>query len=163
MSRFPGLRKFALLVFSAVTVSPVFAQLATVSVNVTSLGKTIPTDFSGIGLEVDDAATASLGPASNPNLVYYQLIKNLGHGVIRIGGASTDYSCWNPSGAPNASACQFTITQDELNGYMKASATLGWPILLGVNLQQNGPAWAVQYGVAAVQANAAFPGSQLLG
>jgi hypothetical protein len=101
-------------------------NVATVSVNVSSLGKVIPTAFDGFSIEVDDSANKYLGVASSPNLVFYQLLQNLGKATIRIGGSSEDYSCWNPSQAPQPAGCTFTITQDGLNGFMKASANTGW-------------------------------------
>src|SRR5215470_18315900 len=138
-------------------------NLATVSVNVSSLGKVIPTDFDGFSIEVDDSANKYLGVASSPNLVFYQLLNNLGKATIRIGGSSEDYSCWNPSQAPQPAGCTFTITQDGLNGFMKASADTGWGLIVGVNLAENSGTWALQYGIAAANAAAAFPGSKLLG
>src|SRR5215472_2268623 len=138
-------------------------NVASVSVNVTSLGKVIPTDFDGFSIEVDDSANKYLGVASSPNLVFYQLLKNLGQATIRIGGSSEDYSCWNPSQPPQPAGCKFTITQDGLNGFMKASADTGWGLILGMNLAENSGTWALQYGIAAVDAAAAFPGSKLLG
>jgi len=75
-------------------------NVATVSVNVSLLGRVIPTDFAGFSIEVDDSANKYLGVASSPNLVFYQLLKNLGKATIRIGESSQDYSCWNPSQAP---------------------------------------------------------------
>jgi len=138
-------------------------NVATVSVNVSSAGKVIPSDFNGFSIEVDDAANKYLGVASSPNLVFYQLLKNLGKATIRIGGNSEDYSCWNPSQAPRPAGCKFTITQDALNGFMKASAATAWGVILGVNLAENSGTWALQYGVAAVNAADAFSGSKLLG
>lgn len=138
-------------------------NVANVSVNVSSLGKVIPTDFDGFSIEVDDSANKYMGVASSPNLVFYQLLKNLGKSTIRVGGSSQDYSCWNPSQAPQPAGCTFTITQDGLNGFMKASADTGWGLIVGVNLAENSGTWALQYGVAAVNASAAFPGSKLLG
>lgn len=138
-------------------------NVATVSVNLSSLGKVIPTDFDGFSIEVDDSTNKYLGVASSPNLVFHQLLGNLGKSTIRIGGSSEDYSCWNPSQAPQPAGCTFTITQDGLNGFMKASAATGWGLILGVNLAENSRTWALQYGLAAVNAAAAYPGSKLIG
>src|SRR5215471_4479006 len=87
---------------------PCCQNLATASVDVTSLGRVIPTDFDGFSIEVDDSANKYLGVASSPNLVFHQLLKNLGKATIRIGGSSEDYSCWNPSQAPQPAGCKFT-------------------------------------------------------
>src|SRR5215469_15763336 len=58
-------------------------NVATVSVNVSSPGKVIPTDFDGFSIEVDDSANKYLGVASSPNLLFYQLLQNLGKATIR--------------------------------------------------------------------------------
>jgi hypothetical protein len=162
MRRVRWIALFGTVVIAGIGVSNA-QNVATVSVNVSSLGKVIPTDFDGFSIEVDDSANKYLGVASSPNLVFYQLLENLGKSTIRIGGSSEDYSCWNPSQAPQPAGCTFTITQDGLNGFMKASATTGWGLILGVNLAENSGTWALQYGNAAVNAAAAFPGSKLLG
>ncbi|MGH9433921.1 MAG: hypothetical protein ACRD3T_20525 [Terriglobia bacterium] len=66
--------------------------LAAVSFNVGSPGQLIPNDFDGFSIEVDDSANKYLGVAGSPNVVFYQLLENLGKSVIRIGGDRTDYS-----------------------------------------------------------------------
>jgi len=154
-----------MLVFVFLTQSPAaqVPMLATVRVDVDHLGKTVPSDFDGFSIEVDDAATMYLGPAGAPNLVFYQLLKNLGGGTIRIGGNSVDYSCWDPSRAPHPSRCHFTITEPELEGFFHASAATGWGLIVGVNLAQNGAAWALEYGKAVVRASESITGSHLLG
>jgi hypothetical protein len=137
--------------------------LATVHVDVDHSGKTVPSDFDGFSIEVDDAARMYLGRAGAPNLVFYQLLKNLGVGTIRIGGDSVDYSCWDPSSAPHPSRCRFTITEPDIQGFFHASAATGWGLIVGVNLAQNGRTWALEYGKAVVRASESVPGSNLIG
>lgn len=136
--------------------------LAAVSVNNDSLGRAIPSDFDGFSIEVDDAANKYLGLGSSPNRVFYQLLKNLGRSTIRIGGDSSDYSCWKPNEAPHPSGCQFTITQDVLNGSFKASSQTGWGLIIGVNLAQNDPSWALQYGIQSSNTAQSVSASKLL-
>jgi hypothetical protein len=137
-------------------------QLATVYVNVESPGTVIPKDFGGLSIEVEDAARKYLGPASSPNLVFYQLLKNLGQGTIRIGGDSGDYSCWDVNSAPQPKDCHFTVTPDAMNGYLKASADTGWAIIFNINLAQNSARWALPYGRAVAKAMAVHPGSRVV-
>ncbi|MGD0774305.1 MAG: hypothetical protein ABSC05_15935 [Candidatus Solibacter sp.] len=85
--------------------------IATVSVTVGQLGKRIPRDFDGFSIGIGSAQTY-LGPASSPNLVFYQLLKNLGTGTIRLGSNSQDESCWDPEHAPRPQGCAHTITLD---------------------------------------------------
>jgi hypothetical protein len=159
-----SLSVFLLAVSIGATPGPSSARsLATVSVNVKSLGRVIPNDFDGFSIEVDGAAERYLGLARSPNRVFYQMLKNLGKGTIRIGGDSADSSCWNPAEAPHPADCKFTITQDAVNGYFKASAATGWGLIVDVNLAQNSAAWALQYGIAVAKAHTTYPGSKLTG
>jgi len=139
------------------------AAIATVQVAVASPGPTIPPDFAGMSIEVDDATQKYLGVDGAPNTVYEQFLRNLGSSVIRIGGNSTDYSCWNPNSAPYPQGCLFTITQGALTGYLRASADTHWSVTLGVNLAQNSASWTLPYGVAAANTAASVPGSSLIG
>ena len=139
------------------------ATLATVHVDVDHSGKAVPSDFDGFSIEVDDAARMYLGPAGAPNVVFYDLLKNLGVGTIRIGGDSVDYSCWEPSSAPHPSRCHFTITEPDIQGFFHASAATGWGLIVGVNLAQNGATWALEYGKAVVRVSESVPGSHLMG
>jgi len=120
----------------------------------------IPKDFGGLSIEVEDAARKYLGPASSPNLVFYQLLKNLGQGTICIGGDSGDYSCWDVNSAPQPKDCHFTVTPDAMNGYLKASADTGWAIIFNINLAHNSARWALPYGRAVAKAMAVHPGSR---
>ena len=137
--------------------------IATVSVSLAAHGPTIPSDFDGMSMEVDSAATQYLVAKPFPNLVFEQLLRNLGSATIRVGGNSTDNSCWNPSAAPYRQGCFFQIGPAMLNGFAQASARTGWSEIVGVNLAQNSATWAAPYGRAVAQAFAATPGSKLIG
>ena len=137
--------------------------LVTVNVDVGSRGRTIPADFDGFSIEVTDAAEKYLGVAGSPNTVFEQLLRNLGKAVIRIGGNSTDFSCWHPGSAPYPQGCAFTLTPRVLDGYMQASARTGWSLIAGVNLAQNSATWASAYGSALAAAASRTPGSSLIG
>ena len=53
-------------------------NVATVSVNVSSLGKVIPTDFDGFSIEVDDSTNKYLGVASHRfQFAFHQLATTL--------------------------------------------------------------------------------------
>jgi hypothetical protein len=139
------------------------APLATISLATEPLGRLIPPDFDGFSVEVDDAAKKYLGPAGSPNSVFLQLIRNLGQGTIRIGGDSSDYSCYDPNGTPHPGACRFNITTTDIQGFLNASAATGWGLILGINLEQNDPSWARVYGEEAVRLARKTPGARLLG
>jgi hypothetical protein len=137
--------------------------LARVSVTVEPMGRVIPKDFTGFSIEQYDGAKRYLGVPSSPNLVFYQLLKNLGTGTIRLGGNSSDECCWEPSKAPQPRGCHYTITPAAVEGFAKASAETSWGIIVGVNLAQNSASWALPYGVAVARAFRRVPGGKLLG
>lgn len=139
------------------------APTAKFKIAVNRPGRTIPRGFAGFSIEVDAAARLYLGPAGVPNRVFYQLMKNLGPATLRIGGNSTDDSCWQPSRAPHPQGCHFTIQPADVRGFADASAATGWGIIAGVNLAQNDPAWAAHYAAAVARAFAQTPGAHLLG
>ena len=169
--------KFILLsavVLTAVS-APSFAQnIATVAVDVHSLGKVIPGDFDGFSIQLSPSVENTyrggasspiyvLGGASNPNRVFYQLMKNLGGGTLRSVDGYVSEVCWNSSEAPHPDACPFAMTDDFVNGYTKASAETGWGVLVAINLAQNSAPWAIQFGARFAKAARATPGSKLLG
>ncbi len=137
--------------------------LARVVVDVEPLGRVIPKDFTGFSIEQYDSAKRYLGVPAAPNHVFYQLLKNLDKGTLRLGGNSSDQCCWEPGKAPVPRGCKYTITPAAVEGFAKASAATGWGIIVGINLAQNSAEWALPYGVAVVRAFAKEPGSELLG
>ncbi|MBV8433048.1 MAG: hypothetical protein JO029_02075, partial [Candidatus Eremiobacteraeota bacterium] len=137
--------------------------IATIAVDLSSQQRTIPNDFDGFSIEVNDAAEKYLGTPQAPNLVFEQLLRNLGPSTIRIGGDSSDFSCWNPRKAPYPAGCLFAITPDTVRGFVQASARTGWGITAGINLAQNDATWTLPYGVALARAAASTPGSRLVG
>lgn len=173
------MRLLKLIFFSAILLALMGASsaaqnLATVTVDLDSLGKVIPGDFDGLSTQFSpsventyrgDASSPIyvLGGARNPNRVFYQLMKNLGGGTLRSVDGYVSEVCWNPSEAPHPDACPFAMTDDFINGYVKASAETGWGILVAINLAQNSAPWALQFGARFAQAAKANPGSKLLG
>jgi hypothetical protein len=90
-------------------------------------------------------------------------MKNLGGGTLRSVDGYTSETCWNPSEAPYPDACPFAMTDDFVDGYVKASAETGWGVLVAINLAQNSAPWALQFGVKFANAARATPGSKLVG
>ncbi|MGH9534038.1 MAG: hypothetical protein ACRD2E_04180 [Terriglobales bacterium] len=134
-----------------------------VRVQTARVGRRIPRNFAGFSIEVDAAARDYFGPADAPNRVFFQLMRDLGGGTVRIGGNSTDDSCWRPQAAPRPQGCHFTITRADVRGFARASAATGWGLFVGVNLAQNDPHWAATYGRAVARAMRARPKATLLG
>jgi|SRR5690242_6569603 len=134
--------------------------LATVEVQTDKLGPEVPKDFVGISLEVSTAgqgigafspdgksqarvAQYALGTPEAPNTVFFRFLRNLGPGILRLGGNSQDNTCWNPQAAPHRDWCKGELTSGDLRLFSKAAADSGWRLIVGINLKQNSPAWAL--------------------
>jgi len=163
-----SLASFAALSLIAITfASPsALAQepVATVSVETQPLGILIPKDFVGISLEVSTAGqgigafapggetTASappvaeyaLGTPEKPNEAFFQFMRNLGPGVLRMGGNSQDNTCWDPAAAPHPDWCKAEISKADFALYSRAAKESGWRLIVGINLKQNSSEWALE-------------------
>lgn len=134
--------------------------LASVEVQPDKLGPQVPKDFVGISLEVSTAgqgigafspdgkstarvAQYALGTPEAPNAVFFRFLRNLGPGILRLGGNSQDNTCWNPQAAPHRDWCKGELTAGDLRLFSEAAAASGWRLIVGVNLKQNSPAWAL--------------------
>jgi len=131
------------------------APLATVSVQTEQLGARIPEDFVGFSLEVSTAgqgigafggstsesrarvAEYALGTPEAPNKGFFQFMRNLGPGILRLGGNSQDNTCWNATAAPHPDWCKGELRIGDFRQYSEAARASGWRIILGLNLKQN--------------------------
>lgn len=148
---------------SVVFVRATDSELAMVSVETETLGRQIPADFVGFSLEVSTAgqglpngpkgatsSTAETGPSEYalgspgaPNKVFFRLMHNLGHGVLRLGGNSQDNTCWDPSAAPHPDWCEGKLTSADFRLYSDAAKATDWRLIVGLNLKQNSSRWAL--------------------
>jgi len=140
-------------------------RLATVSVATTRPGEEIPRDFIGFSLEVSTAgqgigafaggnAPGAAGPAEQtiyalghpgaPNEGFFRLMRALGAGILRLGGNSQDNSCWDRARAPHPDACEDELNAGDLRLFSDAARASGWRLILGLNLKQNSPSWALR-------------------
>jgi hypothetical protein len=107
----------------------------TVALDQTLPGYSISPRFEGLSFE-----TAVL--CRNPeylnvnNKVYIQLIKNLGPGLLRIGGDTSDEIDWTGAGPIN-DASKHSLSQAGIDRLAAFSNKTGWPVLLGLNLGSN--------------------------
>jgi hypothetical protein len=92
----------------------------------------IPPDYMGLGYEISSVAVPGLLAAKNAP--YVQLVKNLGrHGVIRIGGNTSDYASYSANGTAISSPKGSVVTEAnlvELRGFLDA---VGWNLIWGLN------------------------------
>ena len=96
----------------------------------------IPPDFMGLGYEISSVARPGL--LSQQNAACVQLVRTLGsHGMIRIGGNTSDYSAYAPSAQPISSpeTGPGSVVNDavlrDLGTFLKAT---GWKLIWGLNL-----------------------------
>ena len=133
------------------------AQAIRIGVNTGQPLGRIAQDFMGLGYEISSVATPGL--LSAKNRTYVQLVKTLGtHGVIRIGGNTSDYASFSQHGkavaAPKGTVLNVESLQ-ELGSFLDAT---GWRLIWGLNLGGN----SEQNVVAEAQAVAAAAKEKLL-
>ena len=93
----------------------------------------IPGDFTGLGYEISSVATPGL--LSAKNRTYVQLVRTLGaHGVIRVGGNTSDYSSFAPLVAAVASPKATVVNKANLQDLGTFLNATGWKLIWGLNL-----------------------------
>ncbi|MGB7280483.1 MAG: hypothetical protein WBD15_22415, partial [Pseudolabrys sp.] len=97
----------------------------------------IAADFIGLGSEISSVATPGLLSADNKN--YVQLVRNFGHGIIRVGGDTSDYSTFDPNGAAQPAPKGTVINTRNLRQLGTFLEATGWNLIWGVNLGQGSP------------------------
>lgn len=93
----------------------------------------IPANFTGLGYEISSVATPGL--LSDKNSSHVQLVRGLGsHGVIRVGGITSDSASFTPDGPASVAASATVINSAslrDLGGFLDAT---GWQLIWGLNL-----------------------------
>ena len=98
-------------------------------------GSLISNSFEGLSFEngIFGADASFLNP---DNKVLVQLMRNLGPGIIRMGGATSDFTSW--TGKPrDAATPENSITTTDIDRLAALSNATGWPVLFGLNLGEN--------------------------
>jgi hypothetical protein len=67
------------------------------------------------------------------NAVLIQLLKNLGGGVLRIGGNSSDETGWTGKQRRSATGAD-SLTTSDIDRLAAFSRAIGWPVIFGLNL-----------------------------
>jgi len=112
-----------------------YLNVVTLAVDQTHPGNTISPNFEGLSFE-------TLVLAKNPeylnpgNTVFVNLIKNLGPGLLRIGGGTSDKITWT-STARTSSTPPNNLTTTDIDQLSAFSKLIGWPVLFGLNLGTN--------------------------
>jgi hypothetical protein len=103
-------------------------------------GYTISHQFEGLSYETA-LLTENPDYLNENNTVLIQLIKNLGRGVLRIGGNSSDEIEWG-SDDPGADSLKRKLTKADIDRLAAFSKAIKWPVLFGLNLANNNAAQA---------------------
>jgi hypothetical protein len=126
----------------------------TVTINQNQPGYAISPAFEGLSYE-----TGLLGESpdflNENNAVVIQLIKNLGKGVLRIGGNTSDETNWTGSVRTNATPPN-SLTTTDVDHLAAFADAIGWPVIFGLNLGTYDPSAAASealYVHSALQGN----------
>lgn len=106
-----------------------------VTINQNQTGIVIPPKFQGLSFETKILS-------QNPeflninNAVLIQLIKNLGPGILRIGGGTSDEVEWTGK-ARTARTGDDSLTTTDVDRLTAFAKVVDWPVLFGLNLGDN--------------------------
>jgi hypothetical protein len=109
----------------------------TVTVDQDHPGYKIPSRFEGLSYETELLA-ASPDFLNENNAVLIQLIKNLGDGILRIGGNSSDKINWTGD-VRTANTADHSLTTTDIDHLSAFSRAIGWPVVFGLNLADYDP------------------------
>lgn len=133
------------------------AQAIQLNVNTARVLGGIPQEFMGLGYEISSVATPGL--LSAQNRTYVQLVKTLGtHGVIRVGGNTSDYSSFSPRKRAVAAPKETVVNETNLRDLGSFLDATGWKLIWGLNLGDG----SEQNAVVEAQAVAAVAKEKLL-
>jgi hypothetical protein len=111
---------------------------AIVTVNQSSTGVAVPTDFSGMSIEPSDLCTFLTNEGTYSRID--QEYKNLGAAVIRVGGGTGDNATW-PSSGNGTYSCSSTPVYSKtlIDNFFAFANRVGWKVLWAVNFGANDP------------------------
>ncbi len=144
----------SIALFCGLTLTAAESVPATIVVEVSKPGHTIPADFLGISYEKNALVEPHFKPG---NSVLIQLHRNLGVGTLRLGGNKVELTRWQaeaPASLDKATGLAVIgrTTLDDLYGFLKAT---DWKCLHGLNLAGNQPESSADEAAYALKAGAA--------
>jgi hypothetical protein len=143
---------------SARSAVPLLAQSFGAVVTIGSPTEAVPADLLGFNLETSGLCNVLALDASRGS-AYEQLYRNLGPGVLHLGGDSVDSSIWDAPGTPSCSPTGTVLTQAETTSLFAFARRIGWRVLWGLPLATFNPAADAEEAAAV----AAIGGQTLLG
>ncbi len=133
-----------------ITPPPKFVATATVTLNEAQSGLPISQNFQGLSFETS-LLTKNPEYLNTNNQTLIQLLKNLGPGILRIGGGTSDEIGW-ASHPRTANTSVDTLTTTDIDRLSVFSKATGWPVILGLNMWNNDAPSAAKEAVYATQA-----------
>lgn len=129
-----------------------------------SLRRRPPPSFLGVSYEYRHFPFATGIPATGPNPLFDRLLSGLaayggGLPTVRIGGASSDDTFWNPNNQPRPYGINNSINPSFVAGATAFAARTRAPLILGLNLASRDPGVAATW---ASTARAAFGRGRVL-
>ncbi len=132
-------------------VNPNSASPIRIEVDPARARQQIPANFIGLGYEISSVATSGLLTAQNQT--YVQLVRTLGaHGVIRIGGNTSDYSRFSKTGTALPSPKNTVVNEQCLRDLGTFLHATSWDLIWGLNLGRGTEAEAVEEALAVLSA-----------
>jgi hypothetical protein len=119
------------------------AHAATVSVDPTRLGQSVPKSYLGLSVEWDSLG-AYAQHATRLRALLAPLARSQGGLSLRIGGNSADASWWNPTGRRRPRIVLHNLDEATVRDAGAVAGALGGPVTLGVNLALRDPQNALQ-------------------
>jgi len=126
---------------------------ATVTVDPSALGATVPAGFVGLSLEYPAVEAYAGEDPSSLDPVFEQLVRNLapdGSPVLRIGGDSADQTWWPTAAVQRPSGVTFDLTNRWLEVTRALAQGLGAHLILGLNLEADSPSLAAAEATALI-------------
>jgi hypothetical protein len=108
------------------------ASLVNITINQNAPGYVIPFTFQGLSYETGFLAKTPKFLVTT-NTVLIQLIKNLGPGLLRIGGNSSDGTYWT-SIPRNSKTGTDSLSTTDIDSVASFATAINWPVLFGLNL-----------------------------
>jgi hypothetical protein len=115
--------------------SPVYYFPVTLTVDQEHPGYKIPSTFEGLSYETGLLAESPQFLNEN-NTILIQLIKNLGDGILRIGGNTSDKIRWTGN-TRDANTPLNLLTPTDVDRLSAFSRATGWSVMFGLNLGCN--------------------------
>jgi hypothetical protein len=92
----------------------------------------------GLSFELSEVCEILSLDAQNPTR-YEQFYKNLGNGVMHVGGHSSELGVWSPYGSPYCSSSHTVVTRSMISAFFAFVARIHWQVIWGLNLIRYNP------------------------